>query len=363
MFPLICWTLLASLSVTAPAILRESTLAQYRLPWHEAALRHLLREQALHRRQIARRLLLVQRQLDLLLSIHLLRFLSLVQMVRMLRLILSSNLLIDVQLPRELLLLLVLTLQPLEQLLLLLHLHLVQPLALLEMAGWLVLHCQVGVGGGLVALALVERLRAVVGVAALVGVVTHVVAWDRCSSGVVAQAGLVLGHSLHVMRLVVLDHFEVVLAAQDPLLDRWVVGLGLVVLDYDGWYSKRLGLLASLHDGQAVEDVAAVDVEEALVDLVRALTHMPLHLLDEIILLALLQDFLAAAIQISFDLGLWNSHVAHRELRVSYGIVEYLLSEFYLCHVAQVCLDFLTFVLQLANHMFYWNKLLVDLWL
>lgn len=88
---------------------------------------------------------------------------------------------------------------------------------------------------------------------------------------------------------------------------------------------------------------------------------MPLHLLDEIVLLALLQDFLTAAIQISFDLGLWNSQVAHRELRVSYGIGEYLLSEFNLCHVAQVYLDFLAFVLQLADHIFYWNELLIGL--
>lgn len=79
---------------------------------------------------------------------------------------------------------------------------------------------------------------------------------------------MVLGDSLHVMRFVVLSNFEVVLAAQDPLLDRWIVRQGLVVFDYDGRYSERLGLLAGLHDGQVVEDVDVIDVEEAFVDLV-----------------------------------------------------------------------------------------------
>ncbi len=112
-----------------------------------------------------------------------------------------------------------------------------------------------------------------------------------------------------------------------PILDFcWLSYYLIDIFHGNRRYACLLRLLAGLQNVQIVQNMPPVDVKRFLVFSEGARAHMPFNLLDEIILLALLQYFLAAIVQMCSNLGLRDAQIIHCCLRVANCTLDHLFA-------------------------------------
>jgi len=99
--------------------------------------------------------------------------------------------------------------------------------------------------------------------------------------------------------------------------------------------------------------VLTAQIEEGLVQFVRAEADVPVYLLDQVHLLALRQNFGRAALEVGFNLHFWNLNLVHGNLGNAYFphcASEHLLPQLDLSHLPHVVLYLLYLILKKIDH-------------